>query len=82
MVSGCAEEGPRVRYVYRCSEGVILRTPVDRPGLLEAWTPWGEARRWFVYSWIGKDWQTASRPIDEEDVPPDARLAPSSYKDR
>jgi len=49
---------------------------------LEAWTPWGEARRWFVYSWIGKDWQTASRPIDEEDVPPDARLAPSSYKDR
>ena len=68
-----------VRYIYRLSEGVILRRPETDVWKLEAWSE--KRQQWFVYSWIDKDWGTASRPIDEEDVPPEARLAPSSYKD-
>jgi len=68
-----------VRYTYRVSEGVILRRPDACPGKLEAWSE--KEGKWFVYSWIDKDWQTASRPMDEQDVPPNARLAPSIYED-
>ena len=69
-----------VRYRYRVSEGVILRQPDAADAWkLEAWSE--KEGKWFVYSWIDKDWQTASRPMDERDVPPEARLAPSSYRD-
>ena len=68
-----------VRYEYRVSESVILRQPDAADAWkLEAWSE--KEGKWFVYSWIYKDWQTASRPMDEQDVPPDARLAPSSYE--
>jgi hypothetical protein len=65
-------------YEYGISEGVYLRRPTNAH-LLEAWSE--RHSKWFTYDHILKDWMYESRRLAADDVPEEARTAPSIWRE-
>ena len=65
------------KYLYRSTEGLLLRSPATATHLHEVWVP--EDHAWSTYADIGRDWMLHSRTVKPEDVDREAAAAPTCW---